>query len=86
MSAPHPYFDLATRAQVVALRSFGASTKQVEEITGVKERAQRKMITRAKERGYQPGSAVLDEHVKDAPKAGAPRKRTASLKRRCFRK
>ncbi|KAF2279115.1 uncharacterized protein EI97DRAFT_372182, partial [Westerdykella ornata] len=86
MAPPHPYYDLATRAQVIALRSFGTSIKQVEEITGVKERTQRKIITRAKEHGYQPNSVVLDDHVKDAPKAGAPRKRSASFEEALLQK
>ncbi|KAF2176247.1 hypothetical protein K469DRAFT_607866, partial [Zopfia rhizophila CBS 207.26] len=77
------YFDAATRAQVIALRSFSATIKETKEITGVSERTQRKIIDRAMERGYLYGAPnagpLLDAHVEDPPKSGAPRKRTASF-------
>jgi hypothetical protein len=61
------YFDDATRAQVVALRSFGATAKQVEEITKIAERTQRRIVKKAKERRFS-GGQVLNSHVKDGEK------------------
>lgn len=66
-------FEIATRAQVVTLRSVGISAKRVEEITGVAERTQRKIVEKAKERGFS-GGKILDAHVKDGDKSGRPRK------------
>ncbi|KAF2183758.1 hypothetical protein K469DRAFT_517676, partial [Zopfia rhizophila CBS 207.26] len=71
--------DAATRAQVISLRSFGASIKETLEITGVSERTQRKIITRVRDRGFVDGGPLLDAHVEDGQKSGAPRKRTPSF-------
>src|SRR5436305_13864172 len=73
------YHDTATRAQVIALRAHGATAKEVTAITEVNDRTQRTIISRAKERGYQEGGPIKDEHVKDGEKPGAPRKRTESV-------
>ena len=71
-----PYYDEATRAQVVSLRSFGASAKQVTAITGIEERTQRKIVERAKEQGFEFGknARVLNVHVASKKKSGRPRK------------
>jgi transposase len=73
------YYDASTRAQVIALRDFGATIKEVVARTGVQERTQRKIIQRAKERGFTTGGLLLDEHVEDGKKSGAPLKRTQSF-------
>lgn len=73
------YYESSTRAQVVALLDFGAPIKDIAARTGVQERSQRKMMDRAKERGFTAGCAVLNVHVEDAAKSGAPRKRTQSF-------
>jgi hypothetical protein len=75
------FYERASRAQVVALRSYGVPAKVVQNITGVAERTQRKMIQKAKERGFDfgnpNGSLLLDIHVVDGERCGAPVKRTA---------
>jgi len=73
------YYDDATRAQVIALRAFGVTHKTVSAITNVQERTQTKMLRKAKDRGFIPGGVLLDEHIKDAPKSGAPRKMTPAF-------
>jgi predicted transcriptional regulator len=73
------YYEAATRAPVVTLRDFGATVKEVAARTGVQERTQRKILQRANERGFSPGGLVLNAHVEDGAKSGAPRKRTQSF-------
>lgn len=73
------YHDASTRAQVVALRDFGATAKEVAARTGVEERSQRRMLHTAKERGFVSGGKVLNSHVEDGKKSGAPLKRTPSF-------
>lgn len=73
------YHDIATRAQVVALRAHGVSVAAIEAATNISNRSQRRMLETAQQRGYQPGGVLLDEHVKDAPRSGAPRKRTQEI-------
>ena len=73
------YYDDATRAQVVALRAFGATHKDVATITNIQEHTQTKMLRKAKDRGFIPGGVLLDKHIKDAPKSGAPRKMTPAF-------
>lgn len=74
------YYDVATRAQVVALRSYGVNASEVASITGIQERTQRKIVQRAEQRGFVKGGVILNIYLDDDPKSGAPRKRTESFK------
>jgi len=68
------YHDIATRAQVVTLKSLQKppTVEEITKITGVVARSQTNIYKRAKERGFIPGNAVTTEHVKDAEKSGRP--------------
>jgi hypothetical protein len=74
------YYDTLTRTQVIALRDFRATIKEVVARTGVQERTQRKIIQRAKERGFTTGDLLLNEHVEDGKKNRALLKRTQLFK------
>jgi transposase len=72
--------DIATRAQAVTLRSNSTLTnRQIEEVTGVQERNIRRLVKRAKERGWTPDSALLDKHVEDGKRSGRPPKATPEV-------
>ncbi|KAF2191465.1 hypothetical protein K469DRAFT_371863 [Zopfia rhizophila CBS 207.26] len=70
--APH---DSATRAQVVALKVFGASNEDIEQQTGIKARTVNSIYDRAIQRGFNPYAEhpiVYNIHVEDAPRSGRP--------------
>lgn len=73
-----PQYDIATRAQVVALKEVGLSKEKITNITGVSRRQIQYLYAHALERGYNPAvSKVLkDEYFVDAPRAGRPKKAT----------
>jgi transposase len=72
--------DIATRAQAVILRSNSTLTnRQIEEITTVQERNIRRLVKRAKERGWTPDSPLLDKHVEDGKRPGRPPKTTQEM-------
>ncbi|KAF2271287.1 uncharacterized protein EI97DRAFT_350703, partial [Westerdykella ornata] len=68
-------YEIATQAQVVALRLYGAPSSKVEELTGVGERTQRAMVKKAKNRGFD-GSLLLNIHIEDGAHTDATCKRT----------
>lgn len=73
-------WDIATRAQILALKAFGHKNEEIAEKLGFKKTGQSlstvyNIWKRAKERGFDPENPiVLDRHVKDAPRSGRPRK------------
>ncbi|KAF1994482.1 hypothetical protein P154DRAFT_30744 [Amniculicola lignicola CBS 123094] len=79
------YTDLATQAQVVALKIKGVTTKEIEEITGVNPRTQRKMVEKAKERRYVSGP-LLTKYLEDSKKSRRPTKRTLEFNKKLAEK
>lgn len=73
-------WDLATRAQILALKAFGHKNEEIAQKLGFAKTGQSMSTVyniwkRAKERGFDPENPiVLDHHVKDAPRSGRPRK------------
>ena len=77
-----PNTDLSTRALIVTLKSpfGGKSTTQISAITGISPRTIDAIYGRACQRGFEPNAPMiklLSEHLKDAPRAGRPRKQEA---------
>ncbi len=72
------YHDMATRAQVLTLKLIvQLDNHQIEAITGIKARTVHDIVDRALKRGVDPQASpliILDEHVRDAPKSGRPKK------------
>ena len=71
------YHDIATRAQVVALRAYGVSNQDIEAITGVKRSTISTIFQKALDRGFDPQAErpiIYDKYVNDAPKSGRPNK------------
>ena len=75
-------YDLATRAQIVALRAYGISAAEIRNITQISERTIRDIYRRAIDRGFDPRSSplVLNTHVDDASRPGRPSKQTEDTK------
>lgn len=74
-----PSFDISTRAQVLALKAFGASYEQIEYHTGIGARTVRLICAKAEDGGFpinspQPGK-ILDIYVENAPRTGRPKKK-----------
>lgn len=73
-------WEIATRAQVIALKAFGHSNEEIADKldfkrTGLSRSTVYNIWKRAKERGFDPDNPiVLDVHVKDAHRSGRPRK------------
>ena len=77
--APHAAHDLATRAQVIALKVIDASNQQIEQQTDVKERTIISIYNWAIQwdfdsKAEQP--VICDIHVEDAPRSGHSSKQT----------
>ena len=59
-------FDLATRAQALTLKVFGASNQDIEAKTGIKQRTLAYIYDRAIERGFNPDAEhpiIRDHHL-----------------------
>jgi hypothetical protein len=76
-----PRLDVAGRAQVVTLKDNTALTNaQIGQIVGCEERQVQRIFAKAKERGWQPGTKLKDEYLKDAPRSGRPVLTTPQIK------
>ena len=83
-SNPHGnHICLAIRAQILALKQFGATNIQIADITAVSVRQIRRFWAKALERGYNPttGSKALnDEYLPDDRRSGRPIEATPEAK------
>ncbi|KAK3364168.1 hypothetical protein B0T25DRAFT_423281, partial [Lasiosphaeria hispida] len=64
-------YDIATRAQVLALSSVGTSNCTIQEQTGIPPQAINRIVDRALDHGFGPRvrpSVILNHHVQDAPR------------------
>jgi transposase len=84
-----PNHDAATRAQVVTLKAWGATNKQITSKTGIPDRTIRNIYARALERGFDPNNdlaIVKDVHIAEAPRPGRPSKHTEENKQEVINK
>lgn len=65
-----PTIDIATRAHVVALRSYGVKAAETQEWTNINARTQRNIYSCAIKCGFDPSQPVLSKHVIDEPRSG----------------
>ena len=75
-----PYYDSATRAQVLAYKILGLTNADIEARTGINPRTVNNILDRAVKRGFDPDSPtpiIFDYYVKDAPKSGRPKKQAS---------
>ncbi len=68
-------YDIATRTQALALKLYGISNAEIQQMTGISAHTLDYIRDRAFERGLDPSSPVIrDKHVADAPRPGRARK------------
>lgn len=58
-------FDVAARVHALALHAAGHTRKDITRLTGYSDGGFGNLLTKAKRRGYVPGSSILLEHVVD---------------------
>jgi hypothetical protein len=66
-------YEIATRAQVLALKCIGTPTHEIALQTGISPRAINRILDRAITRGFDPTNKpfiILNRHVEDAPHPG----------------
>lgn len=66
-------YDIATRAQVLALKCVGTQNYTIQQYTGIPSWAINRIIDRAIKRGFDltaKPSVILNHHVEDAPRSG----------------
>jgi len=71
------HYDIATRAQALALLQAGVPNRRIESLTGITSRHIYRLLDKAIERGYDPKSpkpVILDSYVTDDVRPGRPRK------------
>ncbi|KAH7377246.1 hypothetical protein B0T11DRAFT_205920, partial [Plectosphaerella cucumerina] len=64
-------YDLATRAQVLALKAFGVPNLDIEGHTGVPSQAVRRVFDQALARGFNPTlqpCRILNSHLVERPR------------------
>lgn len=76
-------YSIAERVQALTYLSLGYKPRQVEELIGVKERTARNILTKAKERGFDPQHSlkILEHHVEDGAKSGRPKEITKEVEK-----
>ena len=71
-----PTYDIATRAQALALKIGGRhSNEEIKHITGISVRSINRIVDQAIERGLDLNNPIiLDSYVADSPRSGRPSK------------
>ena len=71
-----PKYDIAARAQALTLHELGYSPQVIAEETRMTSRHVQNIITKAKERGYDPSVSrrIKDEYLVDAMRPSRPPK------------
>ena len=68
-------WEIATRAQIVALKAFGIKNDEIAKKLGLELSTVYRIWNRAKERGFDPDHPIVrDHHVKTEHRSGRPRK------------
>ena len=71
-----PYYGLATKAQAVILRAAGTTYTKISSIAGITIKHVKNLYNEATARGWNPLSPLLNYHVQEKPRSGAPKKIT----------
>ena len=80
------FYQLATRAQALAMKDMGATLEHIERITEIKRRTLQYIFKRARSRVGTLPPLVLDGYVLDAPRAGSKVKITREFEQRILKK
>jgi len=82
------FYQLATRAQALAMKAMGATLEHIQCITEIKRRTLQYIFKRARSRSWDPSAhpRILDGHVIDAPHTGSKVKITCEFEQRILKK
>jgi hypothetical protein len=82
------FYEIATRAQALAMKAMGATLNQIENITKIKRRSLQYLIKKALNRGWNPTTnpLIIDGYVVDAPHPGKKTKCTREFEQRILKK
>ena len=82
------FYQLATRAQALAMKAMGATLEHIQRITEIKRWTLQYIFKRARSRGWDPSAhpRILDGHVIDAPHTGSKVKITHEFEQRILKK
>jgi len=82
------FYQLATRAQALAMKAMGATLEHIQCITEIKRRTLQYIFKRARSRSWDPSAhpRILDGYVIDAPHTGSKVKITHEFEQRILKK
>ena len=82
------FYQLATKAQALAIKAMGATLDHIERITEIKRRALQYIFKKARSRGWDPvcRPLLLDGYIIDAPRTGRKIKITREFEQRIIKK
>ena len=82
------FYQLATRAQALAIKAMGATLKYIQKITQIKRRSLQYLFKKALNYGWHPTTnpLILDGYIIDAPRTGPKVKVTRLFKQRILKK
>ncbi|OCK99057.1 uncharacterized protein K441DRAFT_540712 [Cenococcum geophilum 1.58] len=82
------FYQLATKAQALAIKAIGATLDYIENITQIKRRTLQYIFLKARSRGWDPISRplILDGYIIDAPYTGRKIKITREFELRIIKK
>lgn len=72
-----PFFDIATRAMIIAYKADGKTNREITALTGAEKRTINTIYARAISRGFDPAARPLrleNKYVEDAKRSGRPLK------------
>src|SRR5438445_10855909 len=72
-------FNIVTHAQAVILRSLGEALVVIQQQTGITPRHVRNLHNEAQKRGWDPGTPLMLQHVKNKVRSGRPIRITPSV-------
>src|SRR5207248_9287755 len=78
------FYQLATRAQALAIKAMGATLEHIQHITEIKHRTLQYIFKRACSYSWNPSTHlhILDSHVIDTPHTGSKVKITREFEQR----
>ena len=82
------FYQLATRAQALAMKAMGATLEHIQKITQIKRRSLQYLFKKALNRGWHPTTnpLILDGYIIDAPCTGPKVKVTRLFEQRILKK
>ena len=82
------FYQLATRAQALAIKAMGATLKKIQKITQIKRRSLQYLFKKALNHSWHPTTnpLILNGYIINAPRTGPKVKITRLFKQRILKK